>query len=72
MTQNFPPADVEVLAKAIRFAAMVVGAAMVVLGVLIWQPWNGPTTPRVVSVDGGVYSSDVKCVRLRENVTCDW
>ncbi|MGX9297764.1 hypothetical protein [Tsukamurella paurometabola] len=60
------------LVKSIRFAAVVLGASMIVLGVLIWQPWNGPTEPRVVSVDGGSVGSDVTCVRLRENLTCNW
>lgn len=70
------------LVKSIRFAAVVIGVSLILLGVMVWQPWGddepqkatvkGAATPR--SGNGVIIGDavDVDCVRLGENLTCNW
>ncbi|BDD83434.1 hypothetical protein TPB0596_31970 [Tsukamurella pulmonis] len=51
------------LAQAIKFAAVVLGASMILLGLMVWQPWAQPTHG---IIDGR------ECVTFKDSVTCAW
>ncbi|MFI5776651.1 hypothetical protein [Nocardia sp. NPDC051570] len=52
--------------KAIWYGAQLIAAALVVLGLLCWQPWAEPEYRRV-KMDGG---PTVMCVTYKNSVTC--
>lgn len=52
------------LAQAIKFAAVVLGASMILLGLMVWQPWAEPQWRVVDDVSS--------CVTYKDSVTCRW
>lgn len=54
------------LAKSIRSSAWIVGVSMLLLGLMIWQPWASPKIERIqyTTVDRvpcAVYKNTVDC-----------
>ncbi|GAA1009568.1 hypothetical protein GCM10009551_092350 [Nocardiopsis tropica] len=58
------------LAKSIRFAAGWLTAGMLLLGLMIWQPWASPEVQNVKWGDGT--SGSRECVVHKDAVTCRW
>ncbi|KXP05392.1 hypothetical protein [Tsukamurella tyrosinosolvens] len=56
------------LVKSIRFAAVVLGVSMILLGLMIWQPWASPSLAMVESKT----LTDRACVTYKDAVTCNW
>ncbi|WP_041944329.1 hypothetical protein [Tsukamurella paurometabola] len=55
------------LAKSIRFAAGWLTAGMILLGLMIWQPW---ASPKVEDVPYGSSDSYSRCVVYKNSVDC--
>lgn len=52
------------LAQAIKFAAVVLGVSMILLGLMVWQPWAQTKSEVVDQV--------TRCVTYKDSVTCRW
>ncbi len=62
-------------------AAWIVFAGLILAGLMVWQPW-GNSEPQAVTVKDGAKPRagsviigdgvDVDCVRLGDNLTCNW
>lgn len=52
------------LCRSIRFAAVVIGVSMILLGLMVWQPWAQSKSEVVDQV--------TQCVTYKDAVTCRW
>lgn len=52
------------LAQAIKFAAVIIGLSMILLGLMIWQPWAQP--------EADVVDGTTTCVAYKDSVSCRW
>jgi len=53
------------LAKSIRFAAGVIGICMILLGLMIWQPWAKPQYKEAED-----YRGKTTCIAYKGEISC--
>lgn len=55
------------LAQAIKFAAVVIGLSMILLGLMVWQPWASVREQELTRGNGGY---KVTCLVYKETFRC--
>ncbi|MBF6133534.1 hypothetical protein IU501_11035 [Nocardia otitidiscaviarum] len=54
-------------ARAVRYAAKLIAAALVLLGLCYWQPW---ATPDYREVERWKNGPSILCVTYKDSITC--
>lgn len=54
--------------------ALIVFGALLIHGLMVWQPWATPEAGKVVTWQspGGASKETVMCVAYKDDVTCNW